>query len=69
MGKIAAILDAMQLILDFTDKIPGKLGVSISMLNSRLKWLLLLPFYRILYVSMSRFATTIMIFFEGILHQ
>ena len=34
MGKIGALLDALQLILDFTDKIPGKLGVSISMLNS-----------------------------------
>ena len=69
MGRIEAILGSMQLIFDFVDKIPGKLRVSISMPNSRLKWLLLFPFYRILCVSMSRFATTIMRLFEGILHQ
>ena len=44
MGKIKAILDAMQLISDFTDKIPGKLRVRVSMPNSRLEWLALVPF-------------------------
>ena len=44
MGKIKAILDPMQLISDFTDKIPGKLRVSVFNANFTTKVAALVPF-------------------------